>query len=856
MKAKLLSLVIGLVITTITWAQNQNNFKYQAVLRDNLSNLITNQEVDIRISILQSSTDGSSIYTEEHTVTTNNQGLVSLYIGSGTIISGAFDTINWDTDSHFLQIELNHNNSDYVSMGIAPLLSVPYALHAQTVADKNDADADPANEIQTISISGDTIILSDGGSAKLPSSNVFSGDYEDLINIPEHIDTDSTNDFSGNFNDLTNKPGLAFSNPYLSIDGGNSIDLSPLQDADPSPTNEIQTISISGDTLQLSNDGGSVKLPAKVLGSDGDEVIFCVVNDNNDTVFAVYQDGVRVFVDDGTTKAARGGFAVATRSATKSTSKDILNVTTDSVRIYLEESTTKAARGGFAVATRSASKGTITGDILSVSDDSVRIYLEEGSGKAARGGFAVATRSATKSTADDILSVNSESTSVYIGDASQGFNVVNAGNSQNERLMKLTEDNYLIGHNSGTSITTGLYNLFLGYESGFSTTHANNNTFLGYMSGKANTSGANNVFIGNSTGMSATNSNQNVVIGYNCASDVNSTLSKSIIMGDNALTNMLTDIPIYSSLFMGDNAGTSLGTGSTKLSNCIFMGTNAGQGIRTTAVHGTSYSSIGISDNVAIGISSAKEADGYRNVYVGSSAGSAYVGNHNTMIGFSVGTQGGSGTYNVYIGDQVGLDSDGSSNTYIGRTAGCWVNGDYNVFLGYNAGRATNTSPRTESNRLRIGANNLIYGEFDTRLVQINNNLNVNGTLTYVKGVYEKSDDSKISKLKSFTNGLSLLDNINSYYFNHNNDVEKEQSSIGLNAAMLQEVLPELVREDKDGTLLINYSKISIVAVNAIKEQQGIIETQQEELNTVNMELSSVKKELEELKQMILDIKK
>jgi len=727
MKAKLLALLISLVITTCTWAQNQNNFKYQAILRDNQSNLIADEQVDIRITILQGSTDGSPIYSEEHVLTTNNKGLVFLNIGSGTIISGAFNTIDWASNSHYLQIELNRNNKGFIVMGTSPLLSVPYALHAQSVSNTDDADADPDNE--------------------------------------------------------------------------------------------IQSISISGDTLQLSNNGGSVKLPAKVLGANGDEVIFCVVNDNNDTVFAVYQGGVRVFVDDGTTKAARGGFAVATRSA---------------------------------------SKGTITSDILSVSNDSVRIYLEETvKNKAARGGFAVATRSASKNTSSDILSVNSKSTSVYIGDANQGFNVVNTENLQNESLMRLTEENYLIGHNSGASITSGLYNLFLGYESGFSNTNASNNTFLGYMSGKSNTGGASNVFIGNSTGMNTTNSSQNVVIGNSCASDVSSVLSKSIIMGDNALTAMATSIPVYSSLFMGDNAGISLGSGSTKVSSCIFLGTNAGEGIKTTSVHGSTYSSIGISSVVAIGSSSGKNADGYRNVFIGSSAGSAFVGNHNTMIGFSVGTQGGSGTYNVYLGDQVALDSDGSSNTYIGRTAGSWVNGDYNVFLGYNAGRASSASPRTESNRLRIGSNNLIYGEFDTKLVQINDDLNVNGTFSYVKGIYEKADNSKITKSSNFTNGLALLNNINPYYFEFTDEENaKENLHLGVNATKLQEVLPELVREEKDGSLSINYSKISIVAVNAIKEQQVIIEKQQEELNSVSEELGNVKNELAELKKMVLELNK
>ena len=94
-----------------------------------------------------------------------------------------------------------------------------------------------------------------------------------------------------------------------------------------------------------------------------DDVIFSVLNYNGDTVMAVYQEGVRIWVPDDTsgTKASgsRGGFAVGGYSPSKASGNEYLRVTPDSVRVYIKENSgTKASgnRGGFAVGGFSPSK--------------------------------------------------------------------------------------------------------------------------------------------------------------------------------------------------------------------------------------------------------------------------------------------------------------------------------------------------------------------------------------------------------------------------------------------------------------------------------------------------------------------
>lgn len=114
---------------------------------------------------------------------------------------------------------------------------------------------------------------------------------------------------------------------------------------------------------------GSVKEVKSLPGSNVDDPIFVVKNNDGQIVFAVYQDGVRVNIDDsGITKGARGGFAVGGLSQAKGSLQEYLRITPDSARIYINDSNSKGARGGFAVGGLSQSKG-ITQEYFKVTSD-------------------------------------------------------------------------------------------------------------------------------------------------------------------------------------------------------------------------------------------------------------------------------------------------------------------------------------------------------------------------------------------------------------------------------------------------------------------------------------------------------
>ncbi|MFH2143779.1 MAG: collagen-like protein, partial [Bacteroidota bacterium] len=108
MKKLLLSFEF-ILITLCLLSQSPQSFKYQAVVRDATGLVITDQNVSIRISLLEGSVSGTVVYQEEHSVTSNDFGLVNLEIGNGNVVSGDFSLVPWGSDSYFIKIELDEN---------------------------------------------------------------------------------------------------------------------------------------------------------------------------------------------------------------------------------------------------------------------------------------------------------------------------------------------------------------------------------------------------------------------------------------------------------------------------------------------------------------------------------------------------------------------------------------------------------------------------------------------------------------------------------------------------------------------------------------------------------------------------
>lgn len=160
-----------LFITIFALAQVPQGISYQAIALNTAGAPVVSANVGLRLSILNTSATGASVYTETHTKTTNPQGLFNLVIGQGTVVSGTFNTINWGTNLKFLKVEMDvAGGSNYILVGTTQLLSTPYALAADSLV------TSPGEGITLVSPNGTPylVTVNDAGQLSLPTSGIAS----------------------------------------------------------------------------------------------------------------------------------------------------------------------------------------------------------------------------------------------------------------------------------------------------------------------------------------------------------------------------------------------------------------------------------------------------------------------------------------------------------------------------------------------------------------------------------------------------------------------------------------------------------------------------------------------------------
>ena len=255
-------LICSIAIAMNVSAQAPEGINYQAVVRDLAGVTITNSPIGLKLTLRQSSATGTIVYDESFSPFSNDFGLVNVVFGEGTVISGTFSNVDWSAGPYYIEVSADvTGGSTYAVLGTQQLMSVPYALYAKS------------------------------------AENSFSGDYNDLINQPTVPTATSqlTNDsgFITSPNDADSDPtneiqDITLFGSNLSISGGSTINLSSVSpqlteaqvdayvanngylttEIDGSNTNELQTLSVSGNTITLSNSGGSVNMPDPVVNTN------------------------------------------------------------------------------------------------------------------------------------------------------------------------------------------------------------------------------------------------------------------------------------------------------------------------------------------------------------------------------------------------------------------------------------------------------------------------------------------------------------------------------------------------------------------------------------------------------------
>ncbi|MDB2697936.1 hypothetical protein N9Y29_02045, partial [Crocinitomicaceae bacterium] len=133
MKTTIILISFFCLIQGYLFAQAPEKMSYQAVIRNATNDLMSNQTVGMKVSLLQGSTTGTIIFSETHTSNTNLNGLVSIEIGAGNILSGDFTTVDWANGPYYVQTEIDlTGGTNYTLTQTTQMMSVPYALYAKT----------------------------------------------------------------------------------------------------------------------------------------------------------------------------------------------------------------------------------------------------------------------------------------------------------------------------------------------------------------------------------------------------------------------------------------------------------------------------------------------------------------------------------------------------------------------------------------------------------------------------------------------------------------------------------------------------------------------------------------------------
>ncbi len=183
-----LFLFLFVITTNLIYSQAPGQFKYQAVLRDAGGNIIASQDKTVLIDIFEGGTSGTIVFTESHDVTTTAQGIINLNIGSKN--TAGIASINWSSGTYYIRITVGG-----IEMGTSQLLSVPYALYAQTSGsgpkgDKGDPGTNGVDGLDGLpgkdGTNGISIIWL-GSLMSAPASPVLNNGYYNTVDKKSYI---------------------------------------------------------------------------------------------------------------------------------------------------------------------------------------------------------------------------------------------------------------------------------------------------------------------------------------------------------------------------------------------------------------------------------------------------------------------------------------------------------------------------------------------------------------------------------------------------------------------------------------------------------------------------------------------
>ncbi|MCK4980685.1 MAG: tail fiber domain-containing protein, partial [Candidatus Delongbacteria bacterium] len=532
-----------------------------------------------------------------------------------------------------------------------------------------------------------------------------------------------------------------------------------------------------------------------------------------DTLMVISSTEIKAFIANSKDKALSRSFSVTTSTTGKGTG-DVVNIDTDGLRVYndndklmditasnitayIDTSSTKALSRSFSVTTSTTGKENV--DVLEVSTGATR--MRDGTEGDQYTDFSTDNiflgLNSGISTTPSLLQGNSN---VFVGNQCGFTNTI--GNK-----------NVFIGNQAGYTNNDGDYNVFVGHNAGYFNESGSFNVFIGFQSGNMNTTGVCNTFVGESSGYKNTEGTGNSIFGF-WAGVENTLGAYNTKMGFDSGYSGTTGN--YNSYY-GAGSGVNNQTGS---SNSVF-GYNAGKG-----TFGNSYSS--------------NSFFGYRSGF------SNRTGSFNSCFGQDAGYSNTVGSRNVFLGYQAGYSETGSDKLYIANTSTTTplIEGTFpNTDLTFTTSKVSIIHPTGTENGLYFqntylgNTDTWHFYQYTTDVLALFFNSTKVGEFNNISGAYTATSDLRSKKnIIEMTKVLDRVMLLQPKKYNFISQKDNEQKYMGFIAQEVEKIFPSLAQyNDEDDTYTLDYAGFSVVAIQAIKEQQ-------KEINNLKSDIEEIKK--------------
>lgn len=706
-------LALLLSMTFQTFSQAPQRINYQAAARNAAGEVLKNQAISVRLSLLDGGPSGTVVFQEAHATSTNALGLFQLPIGGGSVLSGSMNSVNWGAGEKFLRMEIDPSGGiNYVDMGVSPLLSVPFALHAASGGTTYQAGAG-------IQINGTTIINTGdlNPNDDLLVTTVFGGDitgtYDNLMIKPNTIGSDELQNQSVLGAHI--HPMGASSGQVLKWNGSTWAPAEDLTGGGGGSYNAGTGINISGNTISALTDNAlwnALKLYGRDISSSAPAMnqvlkwngtLWAPADDETGGGGGSYQAGVGISISGNVINALANdplwnAQSLQGRNVHNSNPTNGQALVWNAAQSRWEAQTLSGAGLGGSGTTNYIPKFTGTNNLGNST-------LYNGTNGLGLGTTAPSASFHIQGQVNQshILIENFNGQT----NANPALRINNANGDEFIRLHSDNIRNLFLGRNAGAvnvavPQSSGEFNTFLGAESGAANTLGNNNTGTGFSTLAINDDGNNNTALGSHVLMVNTSGGFNTAVGAFSMQE-NSTGEFNSSLGTNALKSNKTgarntaigastlnsnDSGIgnsavgFRAMFSNFNGRRNVAIGHDAMFQASIGNYNVAVGVSALYYNSNRHHIVGVGDSALLSNSfgALDPSQAIENTGVGSKAlMENTIGSHNTAVGFEAMQGSTVGSRNTAVGAEA-LHNNfiGEDNTAVG----------YKALAGNNSGLA------------------------------------------------------------------------------------------------------------------------------------------------------------------------